>query len=252
MNTFQNNNEIKLELKELYKAFEDTPVLEGISLQLKNKEFISILGPSGSGKSTIFNIISGLLKPDRGEVAIEGENHTGKTGRVSYMYQKDLLLPWRKVIDNASLPLIVKGMEKQQARETVAPFFKVFGLEGFEHKYPFQLSGGMRQRAALLRTYMFSKDIMLLDEPFGGLDAITRAKMQQWLLDVLQQLEASILFITHDIEEAIYLSDRVYILSERPAAVKKEIVIDLERPRGREILTSREFIDLKAEILSLL
>jgi ABC-type nitrate/sulfonate/bicarbonate transport system ATPase subunit len=252
MNTFQNNNEIKLELKEIYKAFEDTSVLEGISLQLKNKEFVSILGPSGSGKSTIFNIVSGLLKPDGGEVAIEGENYTGRTGRVSYMYQKDLLLPWRKVIDNTSLPLLVKGMKKQQAREAAAPFFKVFGLEGFEHKYPFQLSGGMRQRAALLRTYMFSKDIMLLDEPFGGLDAITRAKMHQWLLEVLQQLETSILFITHDIEEAIYLSDRVYILSERPAVVKKEIVIDLERPRGREILTSKEFIDLKAEILSLL
>ena len=252
MNTFQNNNEIKLELKEIYKAFEDTSVLEGISLQLKNKEFVSILGPSGSGKSTIFNIVSGLLKPDGGEVAIEGENYTGRTGRVSYMYQKDLLLPWRKVIDNTSLPLIVKGMKKQQAREAAAPFFKVFGLEGFEHKYPFQLSGGMRQRAALLRTYMFSKDIMLLDEPFGGLDAITRAKMHQWLLEVLQQLEASILFITHDIEEAIYLSDRVYILSERPAVVKKEIVIQLERPRGREILTSKEFMDLKAEILALL
>jgi len=252
MNTFQNNNEIKLELKEIYKAFEDTSVLEGISLQLKNKEFVSILGPSGSGKSTIFNIVSGLLKPDGGEVAIEGENYTGRTGRVSYMYQKDLLLPWRKVIDNTSLPLIVKGMKKQQAREAAAPFFKVFGLEGFEHKYPFQLSGGMRQRAALLRTYMFSKDIMLLDEPFGGLDAITRAKMHQWLLEVLQQLEASIFFITHDIEEAIYLSDRVYILSERPAVVKKEIVIQLERPRGREILTSKEFMDLKAEILALL
>ena len=128
----------------------------------------------------------------------------------------------------------------------------MFGLEGFEYKYPFQLSGGMKQRAALLRTYMFSKDIMLLDEPFGGLDAITRGKMHEWLLRVLQQLEASVLFITHDIEEAIYLSDRIYILSERPAVMKKEIVINLERPRGREILTSKEFTDLKAEILSLL
>jgi ABC-type nitrate/sulfonate/bicarbonate transport system ATPase subunit len=252
MTTYHSNNEIKLEIKELYKAFEDTSVLEGISLQLKNKEFITILGPSGSGKSTIFNIISGLLKPDRGDVVIEGESYTGKTGRISYMYQKDLLLPWRKVIDNATLPLIVKGMKKQQAREIVTPFFQVFGLEGFEYKYPFQLSGGMRQRAALLRTYMFSKDIMLLDEPFGGLDAITRGKMHEWLLGVLQQLEASVLFITHDIEEAIYLSDRIYILSERPAVIKKEIVINLERPRGRELLTSKEFIELKAEILSLL
>lgn len=252
MTTYQNNNEIKLELKNIYKTFQDTPVLEGVSIQLQNKEFVSILGASGSGKSTIFNIISGLLEPDKGEVVIQGEDYTGKTGRVSYMYQKDLLLPWRKVIDNAALPLVIKGMEKQQARDMVNPFFKIFGLEGFEHKYPFQLSGGMRQRAALLRTYMFSRDIMLLDEPFGGLDAITRAKMHQWLLEVLEQLEASVLFITHDIEEAIFLSDRIYILSERPAFIKKEIKIDLKRPRAKEILISKEFNDLKAEILSLL
>lgn len=252
MTTCQNNSEIKLEIKDIYKAFEDTSVLEGISMQLKNKEFVSILAPSGSGKSTLFNIISGLMQPDRGEVVIEGENYTGKTGRVSYMYQKDLLLTWRKVIDNAALPLIIKGMKKKEAREHVKPFFSLFGLEDFEYKYPFQLSGGMRQRAALLRTYMFSKDIMLLDEPFGGLDAITRAKLHQWLLDILQQLEASVLFITHDIEEAIYLSDRIYILSDRPAVIKKEITINLERPRGRELLTSKEFTNLKAEILSLL
>lgn len=252
MTTYLNKDEIKLELKDIYKAFEDTSVLEGISLQLRNKEFVSVLGPSGSGKSTIFNIISGLLRADSGEVIIEGESYNGKTGRVSYMYQKDLLLPWRKVIDNASLPLVIKGINKQQAREIVSPFFQVFGLEGFEHKYPFQLSGGMRQRTALLRTYMFSKDIMLLDEPFGGLDAITRGKMHQWLLEVLQQLEASVLFITHDIEEAIYLSDRIYIITERPAVVKKEIVIPSGRPRDREFLISKEFIDLKAEILSLL
>lgn len=252
MNTYLNNREIKLELRDIYKTFEDTDVLEGISLHLKNKEFVSILGASGSGKSTIFNIVSGLLKPDSGEVIIEGESYTGRTGRVSYMYQKDLLLPWRKVIDNASLPLIVKGMKKQQAREAAAPFFKVFGLEGFEYKYPFQLSGGMRQRAALLRTYMFSKDIMLLDEPFGGLDAITRAKMHEWLLSVLHQLEASVLFITHDIEEAIFLSDRIYIMSERPAVIKKEITINLERPRGRELLAAKKFTEYKAEILSLL
>ena len=252
MTTYHSNNEIKLEINNIYKTFEDTSVLEGISLQLKNKEFVTILGPSGSGKSTIFNIISGLLKPNSGEVVIEGESYTGKTGRVSYMYQKDLLLPWSKVIDNAAMPLIIKGMKKQKAREKVNPFFSVFGLEGFEYKYPFQLSGGMRQRAALLRTYMFSKDIMLLDEPFGGLDAITRGKMHEWLLGVLRQLEASVLFITHDIEEAIYLSDRIYILSERPAVIKKEILINLDRPRGRELLTTKEFTDLKAEILSLL
>lgn len=246
------NSNIKLEIKDVYKAFENTSVLEGVSLELRAKEFVSILGPSGSGKSTIFNIISGLLKPDSGEVVIEGEAYTGKAGRVSYMYQKDLLLPWRRVIDNVTLPLIVQGTSKKQARELVQPYFKVFGLDGFEYKYPFHLSGGMKQRAALLRTYMFSKDIMLLDEPFGGLDAMTKNKMHFWLLEVLQQLEASVLFITHDIEEAIFLSDRIYILSERPAVVKKEIIIDLKRPRAKNIVVSKEFTDLKAEILALL
>lgn len=251
MNTCH-SNDIKLEIRDINKAFEDTSVLEGVSLALKAKEFVSILGPSGSGKSTIFNIVSGLLKPDSGEVLIEGEAYTGRTGRVSYMYQKDLLLPWRKVIDNVILPLIVRGIKKKRAREMVEPYFKVFGLEGFEYKYPFHLSGGMKQRAALLRTYMFSKDIMLLDEPFGGLDAITKNKMHFWLLEVLEQLEASVLFITHDIEEAIFLSDRIYILSERPAIIKKEIAITLKRPREKSILVSKEFTDLKAEILSLL
>lgn len=246
------NSDVKLEIKNVYKSFEDTTVLEGVSLRLNSKEFVSILGPSGSGKSTIFNIVSGLMKPDSGEVLIEGENCNGTTGRVSYMYQKDLLLPWRRVIDNVSLPLIVRGMSKKQARDMVQPYFQVFGLEGFEYKYPFHLSGGMKQRAALLRTYMFSKDIMLLDEPFGGLDAITKSKMHFWLLEVLQKLDASVLFITHDIEEAIFLSDRIYILSERPAAIKKEIAINIERPRDRDILISKEFTDIKAEILSLL
>jgi len=243
---------VKLEVKNVRKTFEEVPVIEDVSLNLGENEFVSLLGLSGSGKSTIFNIISGLIIPDEGEVIIDGEDFTGKTGRVSYMYQKDLLLPWKKIIDNAALPLIIKGHSKNAAREAVKAYFKVFELEGFEYKYPFQLSGGMRQRAALLRTYMFSRDIMLLDEPFGGLDAITRSKMHGWLLEVLRTINTSVLFITHDLEEAIILSDRIYILSDRPAKVREEIRVDLPKPRDKEIVTSADFNRIKKHVLEVL
>lgn len=249
MSSYQKN---KLRVNNIYKSFDDILVIDNVSLELKEKEFVSLLGPSGSGKSTIFNIIAGLISPDEGKVFIEGKDFTGKTGRVSYMYQKDLLLPWKKIIDNVSLPLVVKGMGKKKARENVQGYFNIFGLEGFEYKYPFQLSGGMRQRAALMRTYMFSEDIILLDEPFGGLDAITRRKMQDWLLEVLHSLEASILFITHDIDEALLLSDRIYILSDRPAKVKAQIKVDLPKPRGNEIITTSKFNQLKKNIMNML
>lgn len=249
MNSCQVN---KLELKGLYKSFNELAVLSDISLSLRDGEFVTILGPSGSGKSTVFNIIAGLLKPDKGEVLIEGESYAGRTARVSYMYQKDLLLPWKRIIDNVALPLIIKGETKKAARQKASELFELFGLQGFESSYPHQLSGGMRQRAALLRTYMFSKDIILLDEPFGGLDAITRAKLHYWLLDVLEELKSSVLLVTHDIEEAIFLSDRIYILSDRPATIKEEVRIDLPRPRKKEIITSAEFNKLKGHIMDLL
>ena len=250
MNIYPNN--IKLELKNIKKFFEENQIIEDISLKLYEKEFVSLLGLSGSGKSTIFNIISGLISPDFGEVLIQGVNFTGKTGRVSYMYQKDLLLPWRKVIDNVCLPLLLRGEKKEAARMKAQSFFKVFGLEGYEYKYPNQLSGGMRQRAALLRTYLFSSDIMLLDEPFGGLDAITRTKMQYWLLEVLESIHASVLFITHDIEESLLLSDRLYILTDKPARIKEEIIVNLPKPRIKDICTSKEFNDIKRGILDIL
>ncbi len=249
MSTYQKN---KLSVNNIYKRFGDISVIDDVSLELKENEFVSLLGPSGSGKSTIFNIIAGLIKPDKGKVYIEDMDFTGRSGRVSYMYQKDLLLPWKKIIDNAALPLVIKGTKKKEAREMVKGYFKIFGLEGFEYKYPFQLSGGMRQRAALMRTYMFSKDIILLDEPFGGLDAITKRRMQYWLLDVLSNLNASIIFITHDIDEAIFLSDRVYILSDRPAKVKTEIKIDLPRPRKNQVITTPRFNEIKKDIINIL
>lgn len=252
MTICQPNNNTKLELENITKTFSELVVLDDISLSLGQNEFVSIVGPSGSGKSTIFNVISGLIKPDQGRVCIDGIDFTGKTGRISYMYQKDLLLPWRKIIDNVSLPLIIKGMSKIEARKKAGESFKIFGLDGFEAKYPFQLSGGMRQRAALLRTYLSSEDIILLDEPFGGLDAITRSKMQSWLMEITKELNASILLITHDIEEAILLSERIYVLSERPAKIKAEICIDLPKERNHEIVTTVEFNKIKKRIYSIL
>ncbi|HHV97694.1 MAG TPA: ABC transporter ATP-binding protein [Clostridiaceae bacterium] len=248
----EDKNSIKLEVKNIKKSFEGILVIENVSLYLKNKEFVTILGLSGSGKSTIFNIISGLMIPDEGEIIIDGEDYTGKTGRVSYMYQKDLLLPWKNIIDNVALPLVIKGINKKDSRKEVEPYFEIFGLKGYEKKYPHQLSGGMRQRAAFLRTYMFSRDIMLLDEPFGGLDAITRSRIHYWLMEVLEKLETSVLFITHDIEEAIFLSNRIYILSDKPAKVIDEIIIDIPRPRTKDVTTSVRFNEFKKHILNIM
>ncbi|MGH4050198.1 MAG: ABC transporter ATP-binding protein [Clostridium sp.] len=251
MSTYQNNRE-KLRVSHIKKNFGSMNIINDVSFYANDNEFISLLGPSGSGKSTIFNIISGLLIQDAGDIIIHGQECYGTLKKVSYMHQKDLLLPWKNIVDNTTLSLIIKGKSKKEARAQVLRYFKTFGLEGFEYKYPFQLSGGMRQRVALLRTYMSSSDIMLLDEPFGALDAITRAKMHYWLLDVIKELQATIIFITHDIEEAIFLSDRIYILSDKPATIKKEIIVDLPKNRTKDILISEKFIEIKKVILQTL
>lgn len=242
----------KLAVKNIKKNYPGLPTLEDISLVLEENQLVSVLGPSGCGKSTLFNIISGLETPDRGRIIIDGRDYNGRTGRVSYMHQKDLLLPWRNILDNVCLPLFIKGLGRADAYEKAGRHFYDFGLEGFQQKYPHQLSGGMKQRAALLRTYLFADDIMLLDEPFGSLDAITRRKMQDWLLGLFQKLNASILFITHSIDEAIFLSDRIYLLSMRPAVVRKVFDIGLARPRNLDMLTSPRFNQLKQEIIKLL
>lgn len=223
-----------------------------INIQAHNQEFVGILGPSGCGKSTLFNIISGLILPDSGRVLIGNQDYTGVTGRVSYMHQKDLLLPSCTILDNTSIPLVLKGMPKKKARAIAEKYFVQFGLEGFEHYYPSQLSGGMRQRAALLRTYLFSSDIMLLDEPFASLDAITRRKMHIWLLGVLRELHPTILFITHDVEEALFLCDRVYVLSECPSEVHLEVKIPFSRPESSRTITDPRYGKLRDDILEAL
>lgn len=217
MNSYQTNNK-KIIISNLTKKYKDKLILKDINLHVCNEEIVSIIGPSGCGKSTIFNILSNLTTPDSGDVNING--------RFSYMYQKDLLLPYKNIMDNVSLPLILKGEKKKKSHEIVKPYFSTFGLEGYENKYPHELSGGMRQRANFMRTFINSSDIMLLDEPFGALDSITRASMQNWLLDIKKEIKSTILLITHDIDEAIILSDRIYILSNKPAVVTKEIFVD--------------------------
>lgn len=239
-----------LEVKGVSKSFEDGEVLRQISLDLQEGEIVSLLGVSGGGKTTLFNIISGLSLPDKGTVYLEGENITGKPGHISYMLQKDLLLPYRTILDNVALPLIVSGMKKAEAREKAAGYFEEFGLEGTQKKYPAQLSGGMRQRAALLRTYLFSEKVALLDEPFSALDMLTKGAVHEWYLDVMEKIKLSTLFITHDIDEAILLSDRIYLLTGKPGMITKEIVIGEPKPRRKDFNLSEEFLKYKREIIA--
>ena len=242
----------KLEVKNISKSFNGNPVLKNISIELNRGELVCLLGVSGGGKTTLFNIISGLLSPDSGQILLDGKDVTNQPGHISYMLQKDLLLPYRTIEDNAALPLLLKGMKKKEARLQVSPMFTQFGLDGTQKKYPSQLSGGMRQRAALLRTYMFSKDVALLDEPFSALDTITKSSMHKWYLDVMDKIQLSTLFITHDIDEAILISDRIYLLSGSPGEIAEEIIIKEPRPHRDDFNLTAEFLEYKRKILSLL
>ena len=240
---------MKLETRGITKSFDGTRIIEDISITLKEGELVCLLGVSGGGKTTLFNIIAGLSQPDCGQVLIDGEDVTGKPGHVSYMLQKDLLLPFRKVADNVALPLELAGTDRKAARVEAMRYFEQFGLQGTEDRYPAQLSGGMRQRAALLRTYLFGKSVALLDKPFSALDTITKSSIHRWYLDVMEQIHLSTLFITHDIDEAILLSDRIYILSGRPGHITDEIVIDVPKPRASDFTLTPEFLAYKRKII---
>lgn len=239
-----------LHVDHVTKSFDGEKVIEDISIQLNKGEIVSLLGVSGGGKTTLFNLIAGIKMPDEGKIYLDGEEITGKPGNVSYMLQKDLMLPYRTIVDNVALPLLVKGMKKKEAREKAAAHFEQFGLAGTENKYPAQLSGGMKQRAALLRTYLFSEKVALLDEPFSALDMLTKSSMHEWYLKVMEEIQLSTLFITHDIDEAILLSDRIYLLTGRPGRITKEIVIQEKKPRGREFNLTDAFLNYKKEILA--
>ena len=241
-------NKPTLDIQHISKSFGDHAVLKDISLSVQEGEIVSILGVSGVGKTTLFNMISGLLPPDTGSVLLSGKDVTNAPGEISYMLQKDLLLPYRTVLDNVALPLIVKGMKKKEARAKAEPYFEEFGLAGTQKKYPAKLSGGMRQRAALLRTYLASSGVALLDEPFSALDTITKNAMHEWYLDVMRDIKLTTLFITHDMDEAIKLSDRICILAGAPAQIVAEIEIKEPRPRGKDFTMTQAFIDYKRTI----
>ena len=234
------------------KTYGGRPILEDISLALGPGELVCLLGVSGAGKTTLFNALSGLERPDAGRVLLRGEDVTGAPGKISYMLQKDLLLPHKKVADNVALPLVLRGKTRQEARREALGYFSRFGLEGTEDKYPAQLSGGMRQRAALLRTFLSSRGVALLDEPFSALDALTKREIHQWYMGMMEQLELATLFITHDIDEAVLLSDRILILSGHPGRITAELTVQTPRPRDLSFALSGEFLACKRQILSLL
>ena len=241
----------KLEVKGVTFAYNDVKtILKDIDLTLNDGELVSLLGVSGGGKTTLFNVIAGLYRPQQGQILLNGEDITGQSGKISYMLQKDMLLPYRTVEDNVALPMIIKGMKKKEARRIAGEHFAQFGIEGTQKKYPAELSGGMRQRAALLRTYLFSSDIALLDEPFSALDTLTKSEMHRWYLKVMDSIRLSTIFITHDIDEAILLSDRIYLLGQRPGVITDEIVIKEPKPRRKDFNLSQEFLDYKREIVS--
>jgi ABC-type nitrate/sulfonate/bicarbonate transport system ATPase subunit len=225
--------------------------LAGLDLEVADGEFVSVIGPSGCGKSTLFAILAGLEAPTGGRVHLDGAAvGAGELlGRVGYMPQRDLLMPWRTILDNTILGLEAAGTRRAEARAEAAGWFPLFGLDGFERRYPAELSGGMRQRAALLRTFLAGRDVILLDEPFGALDSLTRAGMQQWLTGIWERHRKTIVLITHDVDEALYLSDRVYVLSARPGRVVLSLEVDLPRPRDYDVITTEPFTAKKQVLL---
>ena len=243
----------RLEVKNLTQTFDQKDtllrVLDNLNLTVDDGEFVALLGPSGCGKSTLFNIISGLLGPDTGGIYLNGERIYGNTGDFAYMQQKDLLLPWRTVLRNVLIGPEIHNEPLDPAKIEAQQRLAQLGLAGFENSYPMQLSGGMRQRVALVRTLMFRKRILLLDEPFGALDAMTRTVMQSILLDIWAADRQTVLLITHDVEEALLLADKIYVLTARPATQKAEIPVPLPRPRN---ITDVSFIRLKKELWAVL
>jgi ABC-type nitrate/sulfonate/bicarbonate transport system ATPase subunit len=223
--------------------------LDNVSLAVAAGQCVAIVGPSGCGKSTLFNVLAGLLAPSQGTIALEGNPVAHIRGKIAYMQQKDLLLPWRSAIDNAILGMELQGVARKAARRQAREMLTLFGLQGAEHRYPHELSGGMRQRVALMRTMLCKKPILLLDEPFGALDAITRSSMQQWLLKIWKQFHPTVLLVTHDVEEALVLADRIYVMTAAPGTVRTAVAIDLPRPR---LATDAALVARKAEILALL
>ena len=241
-----------LRTEHITKSYSSRTVIRDISIRLEKGEFLSLLGLSGSGKTTLLNIMSGLVLPDSGSVFLDGREITGQPGQVSYMLQKDLLLEHKRVIDNVALPLVLRGIKKEAARAQVDPLFEQFGLAGTQMLYPEQMSGGMRQRAALLRTYVGSSGVILLDEPFSALDMITRSQLHAWYLDIMQKMGLSTILITHDVDEAILLSDRICLMTGHPGEIRHEIRIEAPREERKDFDLNPEFQAYKRRIREIL
>ncbi|HZK83416.1 MAG TPA: ABC transporter ATP-binding protein [Desulfosporosinus sp.] len=248
-----------LSLKALSKSYSNPlknqamDVFQSLDLEVETGSFVSLIGPSGCGKSTICNLLAGIEVPDTGEIILDGKAIHGTLGNMGYMPQKDLLLPWRTLLENVLLGCEIQHMDKTKAQIEAKEWLDQFGLSPFSEYYPHQLSGGMRQRGALLRTILFGKTTLLLDEPFGALDALTRREMQRWLIGIWNRTRHTVLLITHDIDEAILLSDKVVVLSQRPAQIIAEFQIPFPHPRNPEdLLLSNVALDLKRQLLRLL
>ncbi len=224
-----------------------------LTFEVEAGEFLTIIGPSGCGKSTLLRLLAGLVQPNRGQILLQGQplpDASDRQGRFGYMPQRDTLLPWRTVLENVILGAELAGGSRDGARAEARQLLPLFGLDGFEDSWPSTLSGGMRQRAALLRTFLAGYDILLLDEPFGALDALTRRMLQQWLLGVRTRFSKTILFITHDIDEALLLGDRVLVFSPRPGRITADLAIDLPHPRDEDTILSVDFLALKRSALA--
>jgi ABC-type nitrate/sulfonate/bicarbonate transport system ATPase subunit len=227
-------------------------ILDQISLTVNHGEFVTLIGPSGSGKSTLFQLIGGLLTPTMGNIVLDGKTITGTRGHIGYMPQQNTLFPWRTVEDNVIMAKEVAGQSRSKALQEAREWLQRVGLAGYERSYPHSLSGGMQQRAAFVRALLSPQELLCLDEPFGALDALTRSDMQQWLLGLWEQHQRTILFITHSIEEALLLSDRIYVLSSKPAVILEEIIVPYKRPRSGLIAADARSHELRMKIHALL
>jgi ABC-type nitrate/sulfonate/bicarbonate transport system ATPase subunit len=243
---------LSLEVRGLSKTYRqdlgEVTAVRDVELVAGAGQLVSLIGPSGCGKSTVFNIVAGLDQPTAGEVRIGGEVATDRLGASAYMPQRDALLPWRRIIDNVTLPLRLAGVSRAEARRVATPLLDRFGLGDFAGAWPWQLSGGMRHRAAFLRTVIAEPALALLDEPFGALDGITRSDLQQWLSDVWAEYGSTMLLVTHDVTEAVFLSDRIYVMTPRPGTVQAVIDVDLRRPRKLADQETAPFVDLERRL----
>ncbi len=226
----------------------DLPVLDAISFSVQDQSFVSIVGPSGCGKTTLMKILAGIMPHDSGKISL-GEQPRNEHKQVAYMPQSDTLLPWRTALGNALLPSQIERLPRAATIREIKDLFDHFGLSGFENLYPIEMSGGMKQRLALMRTFLSHRDIVLLDEPLGALDALTRAHLQKWLEDVWRELGKTILLVTHDVEEALLLSDRIILFSARPASVRVELKMEIRRPRS---CSNPSIIGQKEKLLQLI